>query len=150
MKRALSIMLLAVGVCSAAAGDKYYVQLIKATNNGEPPKKGAKAIGPNLGDKLSPVFCWKYYWETERHETVIDNEELKRLQLSANRSVELAPKPNGKIEVRLYRGKEFTRKSCHRVHDQMMAILGFDDDKGKEAWFVVVRREEPQYEVAKQ
>lgn len=151
MKRALAVLLLLLGVwgSSAAAGDKFYIQSIKATNEADPPSKSARAIGARLGEKLSPVFRWKHYWELERREITVAEGELKKLKLSSGRTVELGPIVDGKLQVRLYRGKELVRKTCHRVHDKMMAILGGDDEKHS-AWFVVIRREEPQYEIAQQ
>ena len=152
MLRALAVMLLIAGIweSSAAASDKFYIQSIKATNVSDPPAKGAKPIGPKLSDKLSPVFRWKHYWELERQEVSVREGELKKLKLPAGLWVELGPIDKDRIEIRLYRGKDLVRKSCHRVHDKMMAILGGDEKEKDGAWFVVVRREEPQYEIARQ
>jgi hypothetical protein len=146
VKRVLVALLLICGVWKGWADDKYYVQLIKATNEPKPPAKGAKQIGNNLGERLSPLR-WKYYWEVQRRETSLAPTGAKKVQLNGDRAVEIAPLENGRVEVRLYRGKDLARKSCHRVHDRMMAIFG--GDEGEVAWFVVVRREEPQYEVAR-
>jgi hypothetical protein len=135
------------GVCHGAADDKYFVQVIKATNHSDPPSKGAKPIGAKVGEQLSPLR-WKHYWEVERRDATVPPGKGKKIELGSERAVEVLPAANGKIEVRLYRGKELARKSCHKANDRMMAIFG--GDEGDRAWFVVVRREEPQYEVAKQ
>jgi hypothetical protein len=141
----IALMLFAV-LSKGWADDNYYIQLIKATNESEPPQKGAKAVGSKVGEKLSPLR-WKHYWETERRDITIKDQKPAKIQLTGDRSVEVVPAADGKIEVRLYRGKQLARKSCHKSHDRMMAIFG--GDEGEKAWFVVVRREEPQYEVAK-
>ena len=136
-------------ICGASKGwteEKYYVQLIKATNEPKPPAKGAKQIGTNLGERLS-ALRWKYYWEVQRREATVIDTKSQKVQLDGERAVELAPKADGKIEVRLYRDGAVARKSSHRVHDHMMAIFGGDEREN--AWFVVVRREEPQYQMAK-
>jgi len=146
VKLALIALLLLCGMIHGLADDKYYVQLIQATNDPDPPTKTAKAIGSKLGDKLSPLR-WKHYWEIERRDTVLVTGKSKKVTLSGERAVEVAPSGEGKIEVRLYRGKELARKSCHKADARMMAIFG--GDEGEKAWFVVVRREEPQYHVAK-
>ena len=146
MKLALVALMVICGAWKGWADDKYYVQLIKATNEPKAPAKGAKQIGTNLGERLSPLR-WKYYWEVQRRETILADAKSQKVQLIGDRAVELAPLAEGKIEVRLYRGKDIARKSSHRVHDRMMAIFG--GDEGEKAWFVVVRREEPQYEIAK-
>ncbi len=147
MKLPLIALLCVAGALTGWTDDKYYVQVIKATNEPQPPVKGAKAIGSHLGERLSPLR-WKYYWEVQRRETILPEAKTAKVHLNGDRTIEIAPLEKGKVEVRLYRGKELARKSCHRVHDHMMAIFGGDEEKNK-AWFVVVRREEPQYEVAK-
>ena len=147
MRLALVAVMLMCAAWRGWADDKYYVQLIKATNDPKPPIKGAKAVGTNLGERLSPLR-WKYYWEVQRLETSLAHAEKKRVQLNGERAVEIVPVESGKVEVRLYRGKDVARKSCHKVHNRMMAIFGGDEEQNK-AWFVVVRREEPQYEIAK-
>jgi hypothetical protein len=146
VKRAMIAVILVCGLCSGLADDKYYVQLIKATNDPQSPEKSAKAVGSKIGDKLSPLR-WKYYWETERRDITIKDQKPRKVDFSGERAVEVAPKDDGKVEVRLYRGKQLSRKSCHKAHDRMMAIFG--GDEGEKAWFIVVRREEPQYQIAK-
>ena len=146
MKLALIALMLICGAWKGWADDKYYVQLIKATNEPKAPAKGAKQIGANLGERLSPLR-WKYYWEVQRRETILSDAKSQKVQLNGDRAIEIAPLGDGKVEVRLYLGKDLARKSYHRVHDHMMAIFG--GDEGEKAWFVVVRREEPQYEIAK-
>lgn len=149
MKREIALLLLFVGVGEGAAvsNETYYIQLIKATNTTNPPSSAAKVIGSNLGKRLSHVFRWKCYWEIRRVELTLDNGKANKVQLTRKRAVALAPMPDGKIQIRLFRGKAIVRKSCHRVHDRMMAIFGGDEGKG--AWFVVVRREEPRYDIAR-
>lgn len=147
MKIRLAILLTVCGICSSWADDKYYVQVIKATNREDPPAKGAKPVGAKVGEQLSPLR-WKYYWEVERRDATVQPGKGKKIALGGDRAVEVLPAANGKVEVRLYRGKEIARKSCHKAHERMMAIFG--GDEGERAWFVVVRREEPNYEVAKQ
>ena len=147
MKLALIALLLLCGMWNGWADDRYYIQLIKATNEADPPNKGAKPIGTKLGEQLSPLR-WKHYWEIQRRDATVPSGKSKKVELAGERAIEVVPAANGKVEVRLYRGKNLARKSCHKAHDRMMAIFG--GDEGERAWFVVVRREEPQYEVAKQ
>ena len=146
MKVALIVAVLVCGMWPGWADDKYYVQLIKATNQADPPAKGAKAVGTKLGEKLSPLR-WKHYWEVERRDTSVPNGKTRKVELSGERAIEIAPNAEGKVEVRLYRGKQIARKSCHKANDRMMAIFG--GDEGQRAWFIVVRRQEPTYELAR-
>ena len=147
VKLAMVALMLVAGLCEGLGEDRYYVQVIKATNEPEPPTKGAKAVGANLGEKLSPLR-WKHYWEVERRDATAPAGKAMKVELNGDRTVELAPINAEKVEVRLYRGKQLARKSCHKPNGHLMAIFG--GDEGERAWFVVVRREEPQYEVAKQ
>jgi hypothetical protein len=147
VKLVLIALLVLCATWRGLADDKYYVQVIKATNEKGPPKKGAKPIGAKLGEQLSPLR-WKHYWEIERRDASVPSGKSKKVALSRERTVEVMPAANGKVEVRLYRGKNLARKSCHKVNDRMIAIFG--GDEGERAWFIVVRRQEPQYEVAKQ
>jgi hypothetical protein len=96
------------------------------------------------------VFRWKSYWEMKCLEVVVKTNEVKRVQLSQKRELEVEPRSEGKMELRLFRERTLARKSSHKIHDKMMAILGGDEGKDKDAWFVVVRREPPQYQLAKQ
>jgi hypothetical protein len=146
VKLGVATLILVCGMCCGWAQEKYYVQLIKATNKPHPPTKNARAVGAKIGDQLSPLR-WKHYWEIERRDATISAGKAKKIDLTGERAVEVIPAKNGKVEVRLYRGKEVARKSCHKAGERMMAIFG--GDEGERAWFVVVRREEPQYEVAK-
>jgi len=147
VKFGFAVLILMIAICRGWSDDKYYIQFIKATNHPEPPAKGARAVGSRIGEQLSPLR-WKYYWELERRDTMVPTGKSKKIALSGERAVEVVPADDGRVEVRLYRGKTVARKSCHKPHDRMMAIFG--GDEGEHAWFVVVRREEPQYEVAKQ
>ena len=147
VKLGFAVLMLMCAICQGRADEKYYVQVIKATNKSDPPAKSAKPVGNKIGEQLSPLR-WKYYWEVERRDIVVPSGKSRKVELSGERSVEVLPPADGKVEVRLYRGKELARKSCHKAHERMMAIFG--GDEGERAWFVVVRREEPQYEVAKQ
>lgn len=149
MKRALAVMLLLVGLWegSAAAGEKLYIQSVIANNDSESPAKGARPIGPRLAEKLSPVFRWKYYWELELREIAIPK-ELQKLKLPSGLWVEVGPIVKGEIEIRLYRGKDLVRKVRYRIQEDEMIIIGGDGEK-RSAWFVVVRREKPQYEIAR-
>lgn len=146
---AIMLLLLPAGALQVVAGEKFYIQSIKASDDAAPPGKDAKRIGPKLAQKLSPVFRWKYYWELERHEITLSVDEAKKVKLGSTLRLKLGPIVKGKVEIRLYRGKDLVRKSSHTVHDKMTAVLGGDDEKHS-AWFIVVRREAPQYEIALQ
>ena len=91
MKLALIALMLICGAWKGWADDKYYVQLIKATNEPKAPAKGAKQIGANLGERLSPLR-WKYYWEVQRRETILSDAKSQKVQLNGDRAIEIAPR----------------------------------------------------------
>ena len=88
VKLALVALMVICGAWKGWADDKYYVQLIKATNEPKAPAKGAKQIGTNLGERLSPLR-WKYYWEVQRRETILADAKSQKVQLIGDRAVDL-------------------------------------------------------------
>jgi hypothetical protein len=124
------------------------VQFIRGTLTKDPPDAKAKPIGLKLEKKLAPVLKWKYYWEIYRQDLIFDQPlGIKHISLPLGRSVEVEIAGPNRIDVRLFKDKQLVRSSRHRSHDKMTAILGGED--GNDAWFVVVRRETPQYQLAK-
>ncbi len=146
MKRVGFLLLVCACISYASAADTpprttYYVQVIWGTDQDKPVGADYRKIGPKLGAKLSPVFRWKHYWETEQRKVQLDPAKVTRLPLAQQRSVEIERLKSGDIEVRLYRRSGLvtkTRQSCN----ERMAILGGEDSK-RDSFFVVVRLDEP-------
>jgi hypothetical protein len=106
-----------------------------------PTEASWKPVGPKLQKRLSPVFRWEHYWEVNRVMVNVDPAKPKRLQLSKDREVEIVPRGEREIEIRVYRDGQMIRKS-RQAADVKMTIIGGDREKD-EAWFVVVRRDAP-------
>ena len=122
-------------------GTTYHVQLIRGTSQPVPTEANWKPVGPKLQKRLSPVFRWNYYWEVNRVAVTVDSAKRKRLHLSKDREVEIAPRGEREVEIRVYREGQLIRK-CRQAADVKMSIMGGDREKD-EAWFVVVRRDAP-------
>jgi len=128
---------------SAAADQKtYYVQFVQGTNEERPPSATARRIGPRLSQKLAPVFRWKYYWELDRQEITTEAHRVRVVRLNASRSLEIEPVAKNRIELRLYRDSALVRRYRYQSDKKMMAIMG-GEQGADNAWFVVVRSEEP-------
>ena len=125
----------------SAARTTYYVQVIWGTDQDKPTGTNYREIGPKVGAKLSPVFRWKHYWETERRKVQIDPTKVTRVPLAQQRSLEIERLKSGDIEVRLYRRSGLVTKTRQLCNDRM-AILGGEDSK-RDSFFVVVRPDEP-------
>jgi hypothetical protein len=122
----------------------YYVQAIRGTDSDKPPTPEAKAIGPKLSGKLSPVFRWKSYWEVHRLHVVLTKGKTERVKLPGGLEVEVARAKEDKREVRLYRNGKLTRKLTQPANKTMTIIGGMAEPDN--SWFVVVRRDKPNIE----
>jgi hypothetical protein len=118
-----------------------YVQVIRGTDQDKPPGAGYREIGPKLSAKLSPVFRWKHYWETERKKVLVDPAKVTRVTLAHQRTLEIERLKSGDIEVRLFRRSGLVTKARQSANGRM-AILG-GEDSSKDSFFVVVRSDEP-------
>jgi len=117
-----------------------YVQVIRGSDQTKPTGANYQEIGPKLSAKLSPVFRWKHYWETERKKVQLDGGKTTKVPLANQRSLEIERLKSGELEVRLFRRTGLVTKS--RQACDHMAILG-GEEAGKESFFVIVRSDEP-------
>src|SRR6185503_8431360 len=85
MNRAVLLLLgLAAAVLGARAADSMpvYVQVIWGTDQDKPAGASYHEVGPKLSSKLSPVFRWKHYWETERKKVLFDPGKVTKVSLA--------------------------------------------------------------------
>ena len=118
-----------------------YVQVIRGTDQEKPAGKNYREIGPKLSAKLSPVFKWKHYWETDLKKVDFDPSKVTKLALAGQRTLEIERLKSGELEVRLFRRSGLVTKTRQATHGRM-AILG-GEEASKESFFVVVRPDEP-------
>jgi hypothetical protein len=130
----------------------YYVQLVLGTNQDKPPDAKYKAVGPTLSKQLSGVFQWKSYWEANRKDVGVKSGKASRVRLSKDCEVEIefitsstSATTTTNREIRLFRKGTLVCKSKREIGSKKMSILGGDATDGS-SWFVVVRRDEPQYQ----
>ena len=127
----------------AAAAEKrtLYVQVILGCDQDKPSKPSYKKVGPKLAAKLSPVFRWKHYWETERKKIEFDPAKVTKVDLANQRTLEIERLKTGEFEVRLTRKSGLVTKARQSKRGGM-AILG-GEESSKDSFFVVVRTDEP-------
>ena len=144
------VALLLLGACfaiSAAAPpappapDKVYVQVIWGTDQSRPAGTSYREIGPKLSAKLSPVFHWKHYWETQSQAVKVEASKVTKVALANQRALELERLKTGEIEVRLFRKSGLVSKTRYSSSG-CMAILG-GEKESKDSFFVVVRSDQP-------
>jgi len=126
----------------------YYVQLVRGTDQEHGREAAWKPIGPKLANRLSPVFRWRNYWEVSCQSVSVENGKVSRCHLSDIREVEIALINPSEIEIKLYL-KDVLMEKSRQLARTHMAIMGGDRTKD-ESWFVIVRREKPQYPQAAQ
>jgi len=141
----VSLLLLSVCLALSAAAppapDRIYVQVIWGTDQSRPSGTNYREIGPKLSGKLSPVFRWKHYWETERQTVKLEASKVTKVTLASQRALELERLKTGDIEVRLFRKSGLVSKTRY-TSSGCMAILG-GEKESKDSFFVVVRSDEP-------
>ena len=126
---------------ATAAPSVLYVQVIRGSNQDRPPGTNSVEVGPVLGAKLSPVFHWKHYWETERKKVQLDAGKITKVALASQRSLEIERLPSGILEVRLFRRSGLVTKARQAVAGCMVILGG--EEASKESFFVVVRQDKP-------
>ena len=144
MKRLLLVVAL-LGICggSAKAGTNsvtYFVQLIVATN-GEKPHDAKAKVGPKLRQQLSPVFQWADYWEVSRKTVAATIGKHSRIRLDKERELEVEHVSGERLVLRLFRNGKLVRKMTGLIPKCRVVMGG--DSSHNEAWFIVVRRDEP-------
>ena len=128
-------------LCAAAEKTTLYVQVILGCDKDQPSNPAHKEVGPKLAAKLSPVFRWKHYWETERRKVEFDPAKVTRLTLADDRTLEIERLKSGEFEVRLFRKSGLVTKA-RQPSKGGMAILG-GEQPSKDSFFIVVRADEP-------
>lgn len=124
------------------ASVKFWIQLVNGSQ-AAPAVQPAhwKPIGSDLNKRLSNVFRWRQYYEVARQEIQVEPGKIAKARLADAREVAITFKSPTELEVRLYRDGRLIRKSQRTLHHRM-TIMG-DDGNDREAWFVVVRRDQP-------
>ena len=125
----------------AQATIKYFVQVVRGTDDKTPPETGAKLIGAKLQKQLQPMFRWPHYWEVQQKPVTVQEGKTAKTDLKSGHVLEIDLREQGKGTVRLLRdGKVIRTEVCSR--GQEFVIHGAERGDGK-AWFVVVRTDSP-------
>jgi len=144
MKRVgLLVLFFLLAIAHAIPADRstLYVQVIRGTDQAKPAGANYREIGPKLSAKLSPVFRWKHYWETERKKVQVDPAKVTKVTLARQRTLEIERMKSGDMEVRLFRRTGLVTKARQAANGRMTILGG--EDSGKDSFFVVVRSDEP-------
>ncbi len=150
MKTLVALMVLtslAPGIfCHAAEQGstvKFYVQVVRGTDEKTPPETGAKLIGAKLQKQLQPMFRWQHYWEVQQKPITVEEGKTARMDLKGGHALEIDLTHQEKRTVRLFRdnkNKPVRTLVCSR--GQEFTIQGTEPGDGK-VWFFVVRTDPP-------
>src|SRR5208283_1180085 len=88
----LMLLVLPFSARAEKQGVTFYLQLIRGTDNDQPPTPDAKRVGSELTRRLE-MFKWKNYWEISRCAVVIEPGGKSRQRMSSRREVEIALTP---------------------------------------------------------
>ena len=140
----LFLLLSAIGHATAATSTDHstlYVQVIWGTDHDKPAGTNYRQIGPKLSARLSPVFRWKNYWETERRKVHVKPDKVTKILLAQHRTLEIERLKTGDTEIRLTRRSGLVTKARQASNGRMVILGG--EDSTKDSFFVVVRPDEP-------
>ena len=132
---------LAAEAGNGAAPIKFFVQVLRGTDETTPPENGAKLIGAKLQKQLQPMFRWRSYWEVQQKPMHVEEGKKAKTDLKGGHALEIDLTTQGKRTVRLFRDNKLVRTLvCSR--GQEFTIQGTDPGDGK-VWFIVVRTDPP-------
>jgi hypothetical protein len=119
----------------------FHAQLIRGTDQVQPPERTWRPVGPKLSQKLCPKFRWKFYWEVNRQTLSVPSGKATRIRLSPEREIEIDLSAGSESEIRLYTRGRQVRKSRQSLQANMTIMGGGWEEK--DCWFIVVRRDKP-------
>ena len=119
----------------------YDIQLIRGSDQDQPPVRDGKRIAPNLAGAFHAVFKWRSYWEICSRRVELEAGRATRVRLSAEREVEIdLTNPTQRAIVAFLNGKKVQRTVCPRT--EARTLIGGDRDSNS-AWFIIVSRSKP-------
>ena len=141
---ALGLAMAASLVAAERTNLVFHVQLVRGTDEANPPSEGARPVGEKLATQLLRVFKWKHFWQIRYQRTELAPGTRTKLRLSPEREVEIdLGEPGHRIVTAYSRGKVATRTRS-RV-EAAATMIGGDYD-ARSGWFIVVRRDEPSFD----
>ncbi len=128
----------------ASAADKsavtFYVQLIRGTEDANPPAADAKPAGAQITRRLQ-MFKWKNYWEISRKTVEVNPGSKIRQKLAPQREVEIAVGATNDMTISIYADGKLARK--RRQPATTPFYISGGDKEANQSWFIVVRRDKP-------
>jgi len=146
MKRLLKIIVLAGLVLPIAAAETgkpliYYVQLVRCSDQDQPPEAGSRRVGPLLTERFQCVFRCKSFWEISQQKLEVLPNRTGRVSLRNGRDVEIDLSEPGKRKVSAFHNGKLIDRTVEPVSESM-TLIGGDRDQSSH-WFIVVRRDKP-------
>jgi hypothetical protein len=149
MKNLVALMVLMSLVPSAAlraaepgqGATKFFVQVLRGTDDKTPPETGAKPVGAKLQKQLQPRFRWPHYWEVQQKPVTVEEGKTAKTDLKGGHALQIDLTTQGKRTVRLFRDNKLVRTLvCSR--EEGFTIEGTERGDGK-VWFFVIHTDPP-------
>jgi hypothetical protein len=119
----------------------FYVQLLRGTNQDEPPQPGSRPVGIKVARHLHAALHWRNYWEIKRQQVAVCSGKTTRVCLSNDRAVEIDLTNRNRRRVTAFENGKIVQRTL-RPAGEGMTVIGGERDPDS-AWFIVVRRDEP-------
>jgi len=139
--------ILASNAFGGDSADTFYLQLVRGTDTSQPPQRDCRPVGPRLAKTFEPVFRWRYYWEINLRKTVVHSGQKVRSPLSSEREVEIDLRQPKERRITAYLQGKVTDRTILAAGSDMTIIGG--NRRPNEAWFIVVRHDNPRLLVEK-
>jgi hypothetical protein len=119
----------------------FYVQLIRATNQDDPPQPDSRPVGIKVARHLHAALNWRNYWEIKRQQVAVCSGNTAHVCLSNERAVEIDLTNRNRRRVTAFENGKVVQRTL-RPAGEGMTVIGGERDPAS-AWFIVVRRDEP-------
>jgi len=132
------------GMAAAVGGERpsvYYVQLIRCSDQDQPPEPGSRRVGPKLAEHFQCVFRCRSYWEISQAKVEVPARKSVRVRLQNGRDVEIDLSQPGKRKVSTFHKGRLLDRTVEAAGENM-TLIGGDRDQTSH-WFIVVRRDKP-------
>lgn len=126
---------------AAHPSNTFYVQLIRGTNQEDPPQPDSRRVGIKVARHLHAALNWRNYWEIKRQQVAVCCGNRARVCLSKDRAVEIDLSNRKCRRVTAFENGKVVERTVRPMGEGMTVIGG--ERAPDSAWFIVVRRDQP-------
>ena len=138
----LALVFLFLGALEARiqAGElKLEAILVWGTNDEKSPDPKHKPVGPNLEKKLKALCKWQYYFEVNRKQFAVSQNETKKIPMSKDCEISVRNAGNNSVELQLI-GKGVCVSKTTRALPKGETLVTGGNAPNTTAWFIALRQ----------